>query len=503
MSAPLGSVLAVFAAAVSPYPWTDQAFLSPGLLTFSTFRSPTHTFGICLFLGALVVTVILLQQWETPHRWRLVSVLALLALSAGGAKSTLLPVLACACGLVAVVGLLRRQRFWRPAAAIFALFTAAFVAVALAVIGTNTDRVKIIPGAILERVPAADVAGVLAGLSGAKPMILVLSLLSWLLAGAGGLLLLRRGHSLEPGAWLLVGVVIAGVSAALLTSANGVSQGYFLYAAWPALPALSAWGLSAELGERAQRTGLFTAGLLGAVAVHVLTHPPAAERPGVPTTMVEAVTTLMPAWGWLAIMIAVAMGIALAAATAAGARDQKKLVAPLVLAALLGTSLTGRADVVIAAAIELPQSPTPQAEGLLFPPGLADAALWLRDASRPSDVVATNAHCYGAPESCDARHFIVSALTERRVLVEGWAYPDGGDRGRPWSRTNPFWDVERYAQNEIVFTRPSQQAVELLTSEYGVRWLFVDRTVYRESPDLGQFAVLVYDSDDFAVYQVG
>jgi len=97
----------------------------------------------------------------------------------------------------------------------------------------------------------------------------------------------------------------------------------------------------------------------------------------------------------------------------------------------------------------------------------------------------------------------VSALTERRVLVEGWAYPDGGDRGRPWSRTNPFWDVERYAQNEIVFTRPSQQAVELLTSEYGVRWLFVDRTVYRESPDLGQFAVLVYDSDDFAVYQVG
>ncbi len=53
------------------------------------------------------------------------------------------------------------------------------------------------------------------------------------------------------------------------------------------------------------------------------------------------------------------------------------------------------------------------------------AARWLRDNSAPSDLVATNLHCLpqrGTSTACDARHFWVSAYSERHVLVEGWAY---------------------------------------------------------------------------------
>jgi hypothetical protein len=135
-------------------------------------------------------------------------------------------------------------------------------------------------------------------------------------------------------------------------------------------------------------------------------------------------------------------------------------------------------------------------------PDLADAARVVRDASATDDVVATNRHCFGPPEACDARQFTVSALSERRVLVEGWAYPDGRDPNREWSRTNPFWSAERYAENEVVFSAPTQQSVEHLLAAYGVRWLVVDRTVAQESPDLVRYAELVWESPGAAVYRI-
>lgn len=498
---PLGAVLAALTSAVSPYSWSVQPFFSPGILTFSTFRSPTHTVGVCLFLAALVVTVMLLREWPTS-RWRLLPVLAVLALAAGGSKSTLLPVLACAALLVAAVGLLRRQAHWRAAAAVLGLSVVAFAFVALAVIGTSTDRVAIDPGALLDRVPAAAAAGVLAEVPGSSALVLGLSLLSWLLAGAGGLLLLRRRTIDEPALWLLGGVLVAGVCAALLTSANGVSQLYFLYAAWPALPVLSAWGLAETLGRR-EGLVLTTAGLLGVTAALVLARrtPTAAPEPA--TSLGGAAATLLPAWGVLALLVAAAVLLTGVAALPRRAKGRLALLVPILVAVLVGTSVGARTNVVVDAVPQLGAPPPPLAEGIVVADGLAPAALWLRDASKPDDVVATNAHCYGAPSSCDARHFLVSALTERRVLVEGWAYPDGGDRGRPWARTNPFWDTERYEQNEAVFTRPTQEAVDLLAEQYGVRWLFVDRSVYEESEELRRFAELVHEADGFAVYALG
>ncbi|MET0433261.1 MAG: hypothetical protein ABW025_03760, partial [Cellulomonas sp.] len=168
----------------------------------------------------------------------------------------------------------------------------------------------------------------------------------------------------------------------------------------------------------------------------------------------------------------------------------------------IGAAATTRAHEVGSAVAGLRAPVAWQGEGVAVAPDLADAARVVRDASATDDVVATNRHCFGARDACDARQFTVSALSERRVLVEGWAYPDGRDPDREWSRTNPFWDEERFTENEVVFTAPTQESVDHLRDAYGVRWLVVDRTVAPESADLMRYAELVWESPGAAVYRI-
>ncbi|MDQ6685997.1 MAG: hypothetical protein M3Z50_00035, partial [Actinomycetota bacterium] len=82
---------------------------------------------------------------------------------------------------------------------------------------------------------------------------------------------------------------------------------------------------------------------------------------------------------------------------------------------------------------------------------------------------------------CNARRFMVAAYTERRVLVEGWAYTRRakyGGHGAPGydSRTAPFWDPALLALNDGFLSHPTAAAARKLYG-LGVRWVFVDRTV--------------------------
>jgi len=66
----------------------------------------------------------------------------------------------------------------------------------------------------------------------------------------------------------------------------------------------------------------------------------------------------------------------------------------------------------------------------------------------------------------------------------------------------PFWDQEKLADNDIVFTAPTRERVDRLAGRYGVHWLVVDRGQGRESADLLQFADLRYTSGPIAVYRI-
>ena len=104
--------------------------------------------------------------------------------------------------------------------------------------------------------------------------------------------------------------------------------------------------------------------------------------------------------------------------------------------------------------------------------GTEKAADYIKKNSSINDVVATNRHCVGPEEknTCISRIFTISALSERRTFIEGWAYTTC-----PVSEAlnNSFWNQPLLRLNQQVMTQSdAKSAAEL--SKYGVQWLFID-----------------------------
>ncbi len=139
-----------------------------------------------------------------------------------------------------------------------------------------------------------------------------------------------------------------------------------------------------------------------------------------------------------------------------------------------------------------------------IPRGALEAGRWLREHSRPSDLVATSSHCHRMTlDGCDARHFWVAAYTERRVLVEGWSYTTRTTTVQDSAgEAVPFWDSRRLVDNDAAFAHPSGAAVGRLRDRYGVRWLFVDQHNDPAASQLEGFAQLRFRSGDCAVYEL-
>lgn len=502
LAAPVAAVVVTLSSAVSVYGWSATPFQSPGLLQFATYRSPTHTFGMPLFLAMLVVATPLLRGRLTRRGLPLLVVLTVLAFATAGSKATFLPVLVCGLLLAGVVQLVLRQRDRALAVlAVGAVTCAALAFSTLVILGGQSGSLLIDPLRLTSSFAIVPASG--ATFPEHAALLTAIALWAWLSAGIGVLLLLRRRQLTDSAFWMVVGSVVAGTAAALLTAANGLSQLYFLYACWPLLGILTAWGLveaSARLGRPAAVV-LLGALPVGAVLAWGVTHLNGTDQP----THVPGGFPYRAILGpWLVLLVLatlVALGVGLLAGRSRTRGAAAALGAATLVALIAGGSLTVRAHDVAAAAKQVATDAPVESEGWVVPRGGALAALALRDQAGTDDVVATNAHCYGPPDNCDSRHFWVSALTERRTVVEGWAYPEGFHEGQ--TRTSPFWDQARYLENEAVFTSPSADAVDALVRDYGVRWLFVDRTIARESPDLARYADLVLENDDAAVYRVG
>ncbi len=248
-----------------------------------------------------------------------------------------------------------------------------------------------------------------------------------------------------------------------------LTQHHFQYAANVPL-ALGAGWAAASLADRVSLRvpALALAGAAGAGALVVLLYTSVVGRIGggpVPTLdgLVAGKAFLAPLLGWVAI------GVAAVALIRRGPRARHTA-----LALLLGVLVGGPGAVrPMADALKLRHAPLHSPSTTSVDPGIV-AARWLRDHSRPRDVVATNVHCIGAQEAgCDRASFWISGYAERRVLLEGWAFIRF-DAAAESSRL-PFWRPEQLALNDEAFTSPSAASWRRL-QERGVRWLFVDTT---------------------------
>ncbi|MCW2876615.1 MAG: hypothetical protein JWQ95_715 [Sphaerisporangium sp.] len=499
-----GAVLAIigtlFVATPSLYANTNGLLRWTGVLHVP-WNSPTQTFGALLFAPVVLILIDLLTRPKGgAARWPLLGIL-LVALM--GAKSTYLPILTAGLTVVTVTELLRRHRPPWPALAALGM-TITCLAYAQVVLfgrvrqGTVLDPLSIGRGTwrdLIEQGARAtpEPASVLG--------VALVYVLCWTITWCGVLGLLNRPRLLvRPPVVLMLAMAVCGAGLMLLLGSPGdLNESYFLQANYPYLAVLAGYGLIVVVrSERPPAVSLVcaaAAGMAVAYMIRAFCHVEVPLPSGKPDTD-------------LYLPFAVLLGILVAAAAfVAGMRRRLRMWALLLtMITAVGAPAAWQARVLSHASLGANSNlvadghPAPEQ----IPQGALAAGRWLRAHSRPSELIATNAHCrWGYENPCDSRHFWVSALTERRVLVEGWTYAatnlDRWRAGQPYP-TFPFWDGERMRANDAVFLDPSATAVARLRERYGVRWLMVDERITRPRTGLERFASFQVRYGDYAIY---
>ncbi|MGI5284114.1 hypothetical protein ACQEVF_12335 [Nonomuraea polychroma] len=437
---------------------------------FTAWASPTQTFGALLFAPV----VLILLAGRSRGVWVALGVL-LLALT--GAKATFLPLLLA--GLLVVVAVRwvverRAPGRWLAAAGVtlVCVLIAQFV-----VFGRGAQGMAVAPFATM-RVLWGAVAGIetpaLASVSLVPLVVLTLVHLFCLACVWGGVAGLGR-LVLEPPMALLLGMGAAGIGAAVMLGHPAESQLYFLegvrpYLSIAAVCGVLARGATMNTPRRVRAVGWTVLGAGAAVVAAQVEVPGSAlERVVVPYLVLAVAAVVLWRCGGVLAAVALLAGYAVPASV----RD---VVAHV--------------------------TPAPAEREGLIPDGALEAGRWLRDHSSPADVVATDLHCRPVPRrSCDSRHYWVSGFTERRVLVEGWAYAESTQSRTRLFETSylkvPFVDPARLAANDAVFAAPTAENVRHLAREYGVKWLFTGA-----NPDLRKFARLRFHNESFSVYEI-
>ncbi|GII21877.1 hypothetical protein [Planosporangium mesophilum] len=424
---------------------------------------------------------------------------ALLAVASSGAKASSLPVVLVALGVTGVTLLAARRRVPWLVVAVGAIVAAAQVFATAALFHFQTY------GLVVD--PLAQIRGYWAAPPEWPAWILVpavwIAVLLNLQARTAGIVAVLRYERLRPAHVFLLAGAVAGP--ALWLTFGSINSQYFTRAGFTFGVLLSGAGYAA-LVERARlsREGkaALAAGTVVLAAALVVVEIGYAGRPQpFPSLDGWPAAALVPIWQLAAGLGAIGLVAALlwrpASRVLPGLRGRGPLVALTVVLAAGAPGLV--MDVV--KSVRVPNGGPYTAIGL--PRSRVEAARWVRDHSRPDDVLATNVHCLSGsatadPPDCDARSFWLSAYSERSVLVEGWGFAPRNNGG-----TVPaFWDAPRLLLNDSAISAPTADLFGELRRRYRVRYLVVDRQVSPGSGDLATLAALRYDNGRLAVYEL-
>jgi hypothetical protein len=136
-----------------------------------------------------------------------------------------------------------------------------------------------------------------------------------------------------------------------------------------------------------------------------------------------------------------------------------------------------------------------------------EAALWLREHSRQDEIVATNVMCQPVAyaEGCSHQSFWVSALSERTMLLSGWAYSNASTEaftrgGEYASQSSPWPDRVRVQLDAVI--SGSQEAYRSLVEDYGVSWYFADRRATDVELPPAAVARLAFANDEVLIFEL-
>jgi hypothetical protein len=507
---PLAIAVAGVGGTVNAYPTVQLASES---LSSYVWGSPTQNLGGGLVTLLALIGIDLLRGRSARGTWILFVVIAA---AASGAKATVLPLVICGLALVVFIRLLY-GRFAKNALLIAVVLGGLFLAAVFVVFGNKSSGMAVRPWITFAKLGIYSLVAnpSSSGLDHTAMWINAITFCLGLLLGAAGLLVLIGTSARwfrDPGMIFLVGIAIAGFGGLVLTDQPGTSQLYFHRTAVPLIAALAAagvWMLVFWFADR--RSGLVVlASLLGGVgataaARAIVTAQPSAGKPFLKPD--GGLTGLVTPWLWtIGLLIAVAVLVtAVWKLAKRRGRPTRVAMASFVLAGMgAGLFLPVQA---MAGYHRIELAPLTDKYPLGPSATQAAAAVWLRDHAAPGDLIATNAHCaIKNTMGCDVRHFWISALSERHVLVEGWGYTNTINDivASTGASANglPFWDQQKLEDNDRAFVAPTRDNLRLLKVKYGVRWLYADPGQTAVSRNLAALATLRFKSPDALVYEL-
>ena len=252
--------------------------------------------------------------------------------------------------------------------------------------------------------------------------------------------------------WPLIIASFAGICGMLLFEAWGESQLFLLYGVVPFIAILLA--ATAFYKETIISTEKMLLLILGALAQPLIFKLFSSFVPlaNVLKTFLLWILSIVVVW-----VVAVIL-----------AKTNKKSVLSYLLVTSIGIGMFSGLTKFDQKAYSLPEHP------YSITLGTASIAGYLRNNSDPNDLIATNRHCAGLAENqtCTARQFALSALSERRVFLEGWSYTTC-----PLAEPilNQYWKADNWKLNQDFFTNPTVENWNTFRKS-GVDWLVVDST---------------------------
>lgn len=505
-----------YAVWVESYLWYGMPSIATAFGNPITFHSPSQTLSCSGLLAAAIGVALLIRR----RTWGLVVWLIVVVAAASGEKSTVVPILLAATGVTLLRATYVRSPAVRPLAVLMLVLVLAEVVVLRVLAGTSGGVVVLLGSLSLlpvYRHGAGDSAlrGVNEGLlldSLDSPKAGLYALLAaTVLIGVhavrwiGVLALAHRPARGDLMTWWLSGAVLSGLGVFFVLDHVGASQ-IFFPAAGGQLGAILTVSVMWRAVERAgtsvgalMRTGVSAGCLVMLVIIFAVVTRRRAGGYGLVDRVVWPVIvgalagSLVVYWWWkvnrwrgdrfLALVLAAALGVLGPTLVQQTLQFGYRLFRPVAYASDN-------------------QSPDWRTEDELA------AMLWLRSASEPSDVLATNVHCRPAPTeaNCDSRAFWVTGLSGRRAFIESWGFTDEaqssqGIGGLPYQRQpTPF--PERSELNAAVFLRSDEAALDTIVAEFGVEWLVAVHAAGPVPAFPDDVATVRYENDDVTIFEV-
>ena len=490
---------------------TDPAGVSAPFyerFNFHLWASWTFPFGL-MFLLALVYLInerFALRSWSRARNVGSWILIALLMAGASGAKATILPVVVAGLGLYALTAFVIRRRVPWNALALLATGILIFVVTFLVVYGGGAPGTGFDPFVSLNAtLPVIAAEGITSPTIRhvVLPLAYVAGVAGVLLPLAGASYMLRRRHRGELARYgFCIALFVAGLVISNLVHQIAYSEQYFLDTGFVAGAVVAAGGLRLawmDAGGALPMARNHIVIALGAALVLLVALIGITSK-----TMNhdDALTVRYIVLGVASIGFAAAWGLrlrnlhrdsagvlalALIPLLAASALTSPLLLAPKLKRVLDGVPVTVT-------------EPDPQTVWGLTP-GLLVALEWLRAHASVDAVIAVSNH-WTNPSRTDAGYYYYSAFSERQVFVEAYSpIRYGITTGLATPEGVNF--ALRQRLNNQVFTDASRTALNVLTGEYSVRFLLIDRIHGTVDPAVLKLGRIVFSNHDATIVAVG